>query len=274
MALSCVFPPSPFDINASYKHAMFHEDDIAHGLSDGTQNPKDFVVNSAGMGLSNVIDTWGTPHTSVAEACLLGDKMSPSQPPLFQGVQQRGGYDTSSRVSESKYQSLDKAATKMKREFLKHIRFSSLNMLDSNGKSALHKATQEGNAEVTQILLDDPNFEHVNTKDTTILKWTALHEAAGVDKLEIVKMLMDHERFLQTNARDRNGRSCLHIAAGQGSFKLVNAIVSHPRFTSVVSKDNLGFTPQQRARANGHEVIADYIHACHYSMKPPGLGQA
>jgi ankyrin repeat protein len=181
------------------------------------------------------------------------------------------GFDTSSQGSESDDQSVDESSRKAKSDFLRRIGFSALNALDSNGKSALHIAAKEGNAEVTRALLDDEDFQHVNAKDKSILKWTVLHEAAAAGNVKIVKILMQHTRFVKSDTRDRNGRTCLHLAAIHGSFGAVKAIVRDPLFASIGVKDHLGYTPQQRASDNGHEVIADYIGACVPSQKPPGL---
>jgi ankyrin repeat protein len=182
------------------------------------------------------------------------------------------GCDTSSQASESDDQIFDQpSAQVVKEEFLQSIGISDLNVLDSDGKSALQRAAKEGNADVTRALLDDEDFQHVNTKDKSIFKWTALHEASEAGNIEMVKILMDHERFTQTNSRDRNGRTCLHLAAGQGNLEVVEIILSNPRFASMGIKDHLGFTPQQRAKANGHQAVADYIQACVPCKKPPGL---
>lgn len=179
------------------------------------------------------------------------------------------GWDTSSQASDE--QIVDQGSAYVKVEFLKSIGFSSVCALDLDGKSALHRAAKVGNAEAAQAILDDEDFEHVNAKDSTILKCTVLHEASAAGNTKIVRMLMDHERFVHTNARDRNGRTCLHYTAAQGSFEAVEAILSNPRFASIGVKDCQGFTAQQRAKANGHDAIAQYIRARIPSAKPPGL---
>jgi len=173
---------------------------------------------------------------------------------------------------ESDDQSLDQVSGWAKAEFLNRIGFSSLNALDSSGKSALHKAAKEGNAEMLGALLDDEDFQHVNAKDKSIFKWTVLHEASNAGNLEIVKMLLDHYRFTNGNARDRNGRTCLHFAAEHGRLEMVNAILGHPRFASIGVKDHLGFTAQQRAQTSGHNAIANCIQNYVPSYQPPGLG--
>jgi len=94
-----------------------------------------------------------------------------------------------------------------------------------------------------------------------------------LDKHEIA--IKDHEKFTQTNARDRNGRTCLHFAAIQGNLAVAETIVTHPRFASIGVKDHLGFTPQQRAKANRNETVSRYIQACVSSTQAvhlPGLG--
>jgi ankyrin repeat protein len=188
--------------------------------------------------------------------------------------------DTSSQASEasqssspSPYQNpIDLAAsTQIKTPFLRQHGFSSLNALNSEGKSALNVAANLGDAEVAQALLDDEDFSHVNAKDASIFKWTALHEASDAGHVNIMKMIMDHPRFTGTNTRDRNGRTCLHFAACRGNVKAVETIIHHPRFASIGIKDHLGFTPQQMANANGHEAASKALQTRVPSSKPPGL---
>lgn len=252
MALSCVFPP----IDVGRQDGSFLDDtDVTYVPG----NSRHLLPHRTSQQLSRTIESWGAPHMAVSRDNSAASAVQIRATAHDMGPEwtTRGGWDDSSQVSQS---SLDQTSMQVIAEFLERIGFSSLNVLDSNGKSALHRAAQEGNAEVARSLLDDEHFTHVNAKDTTILKWTALHEASGANNAEIVKMLMDHEEFEHANTRDRNGRTCLHIAAGQGSFDVVNATVTHPRFASIGSKDNLGFTAQQRARANGHEMIAEHLH--------------
>lgn len=186
------------------------------------------------------------------------------------------GCDTCSQESEtsrSSYQNpIDLAAsTQIKTTFLRQYGFSHLNVLDSEGKTALHRAANLGDAEVTQALLDDEDFEHVNAKDGSIFKWTALHEASDAGHVEIMKRLMDHPRFAVTNARDRNGRTCLHFCASRGNVEAVETIIKHPRFAAIGIKDHLGFNPQQTAQRYGHEAAANAMEARVPSSKPPGL---
>lgn len=174
--------------------------------------------------------------------------------------------------SDSQEDDLDQAKTQLKAEFLERIGFSSLNELDSDGKSVLQIAAKEGNTEVTRALLDDEDFKLVNAKDKNLPRWTALHEAANNNRVHVVQMLMDSERFSQTNTPDRNGRNCLHIAAAMGHLEVVKAILNHPRFASIGIKDYHGFTPQKRALVHGQEAIAEYIQARIPSKGPPQLG--
>eukprot|EP00746_Dinoflagellata_sp_MGD_P041506 gnl/MRDRNA2_/MRDRNA2_200385_c0_seq1.p1 gnl/MRDRNA2_/MRDRNA2_200385_c0~~gnl/MRDRNA2_/MRDRNA2_200385_c0_seq1.p1 ORF type:complete len:239 (-),score=44.92 gnl/MRDRNA2_/MRDRNA2_200385_c0_seq1:661-1377(-) len=186
------------------------------------------------------------------------------------------GCDTSSQesgTSRSSYQNpIDLAAsTQIKTTFLRQHGFSNLNVFDSEGKSALHRAANLGDAEVTQALLDDEDFDHVNAKDGSIFKWTALHEASDAGHVEIIKRLMDHPRFAVTNARDRNGRTCLHFCASRGNVEAVETIMKHPRFASIGIKDHLGFNPQQTAQRYGHEAAANALQTRVPVSKPPGL---
>lgn len=249
MALSCAFPPSPCVIEDTHTKA---------------------IVNDSAVCASQKDIFWGVPQM----APLCGIDIAHDKAVTFDEDSEKStdiSCDDSSQASESDDQSVDQISGQAIAEFLEQIGFSVLNELDSNGKSALHRAVKEGNAEVTRALLDEESFQHVNAKEKNILKWTVLHEASDAGDVQIVKMLMDHERFMHTNAKDRNRRTCLHLAASHGNLEMVKVILNNPRFASIGMKDTLGFTAQQRAKANGHDAIAQYIQACVPSRAPPGL---
>jgi len=112
-----------------------------------------------------------------------------------------------------------------------------LNIVDSMGETALHKAVWSGRDDAVQLLLDNPRFAKANIT-TTRTGRTALHYAAINGHAQICTYLLDHPSFECANVADKAGRSALHYAAIRGHGAVCACLLKHPSFDCTELEDN------------------------------------
>ena len=80
---------------------------------------------------------------------------------------------------------------------------------DSDGYTALHRASYSNHAEVVKYLLEfDPKCVEVRTEDG----WTALHSACRWNARDAVEVMLQRGR-VEVNAVTNGGQTVLHLAA-------------------------------------------------------------
>jgi len=86
-----------------------------------------------------------------------------------------------------------------------------VNLLDTNGMTALHVATRFGYDDVVAVLLAAPGIS-INMQINNNIGMTALHIAAGKGRHSIIQMLLAASGIV-VNALDSNNNTALHVAA-------------------------------------------------------------
>ena len=121
---------------------------------------------------------------------------------------------------------------------------------DSNGRTALHNAAQNGHHETVRMLVE--HGAKVGIRDR--VGSTALHDAAMLGHLDTVRVLAEYGA--KVDVIDGLGWSALHIAACSGELELIRVLVRELG-ADVDSKDAMGsFTPLHGAAGNGqHEAV-------------------
>jgi len=178
------------------------------------------------------------------------------------------------------------------------------------GWTALHYAAHHGHCEITDVLLDDDDFEEINATDTrgetalhlatsrghvtvieAILKSdrflsanvcnrdgeTALHyavcprkDAFVADKLGVVHALLSCLQFTDVSAMDKDGNSALHLAASRGEREIVEALLADARPIEVGMRDSGGETALQRASARNHSSTVEVLRAAMHQAAEDG----
>jgi len=124
---------------------------------------------------------------------------------------------------------------------------SELNLVDSMGETALHKAVWTKRDDVVQLLLDNPRFEKANITTTSTGR-TALHYAAINGSADVCTLLLDHPSFDSANVADKAGRSALHYAAIKERAAICACLLKHPSFDCTHLCDNQWKTAVEYAR--------------------------
>ena len=159
-------------------------------------------------------------------------------------------------------------------------RFPSLTRItDFYGLEPLHVAAKNGNhggvAKLISIGKVDPNRIATGGKDaidfalenedigvvSAILCATAAKGSAAMLKqlLAKIKKLNNPLANACLNETSKNGETPLFIAASRGDKEKLNAILAFPDVDLLLARPTDGKTPEQIARDNGHDEIADIL---------------
>jgi ankyrin repeat protein/beta-lactamase regulating signal transducer with metallopeptidase domain len=129
---------------------------------------------------------------------------------------------------------------------------ATLNELDGDGFSELHRAASGGHADRARILLDAG--ADVNVRQATF-KGTPLQYAASSGHAEVVKLLLDRDAAI--DATDSFGRTPLMWAAQAGHMDAVRVLLD--RRANPHAKTQQGWTALRYAREGGHKAVADLL---------------
>lgn len=143
-----------------------------------------------------------------------------------------------------------KAAEKGDLETLKAIleKNSCVNATDSDGYTALHRASYSGREEVLLYLLKHGGNVHAKTHDG----WQPIHCAARWNKIDICKILLEHKADI--NAATNGLQTPLHFAAlSSESQPLLELLLLHPDIKHNVV-NAAGDTPYDLAHRSGPQV--------------------
>jgi ankyrin repeat protein len=130
------------------------------------------------------------------------------------------------------------------------------NLVSSKGflnldKTPLHWAAQEGNKEMTELLL--ASGAEINAMDFS--KWTPLHWAAQKGHKEEAELLLANKA--DVNARAKNGWTPLLLASQRGHKDVVELLLANK--ADVNAKNKWGRSPLREAELSGHGAIADFL---------------
>ena len=102
--------------------------------------------------------------------------------------------------------------------------FLKVNKADKLGKTALHKAAEEGHKITTELLLSHPDID-INAQDS--LGQTALHIAVTEDMIDIVHLLLEKDN-LDINIRDNFGNSVLDVGSKLDCPPIFDLLLANP----------------------------------------------
>ncbi|CAN0927053.1 Ankyrin repeat-containing protein At5g02620 [Linum grandiflorum] len=95
-----------------------------------------------------------------------------------------------------------------------------------NGRTSLHAATINGNAELTRMILE---WNGGISKDVDQQGWTPLHHASHFAHLSIVKQLLESDKSAAYIQDEDERKTPLHIAAGHGDthVEIMEVLISN-----------------------------------------------
>ena len=130
-----------------------------------------------------------------------------------------------------------------------------INAVD-HGLSAINRATENGNKEMVELLLDrgaNVNDIHSNQSD----QYAPLHVAAVYGYKSIAEVLLAHKA--DVNIKTKSGLTPLHIASEKG-FKAFAELLLANR-ADVAARDNSGATPLYSAIGSGNKPTVELLLA-------------
>lgn len=127
-----------------------------------------------------------------------------------------------------------------------------INICDSDGRTALHRAAAKGSTKVVQELLErGAKFE---TQDDGA--WSPLHSAASAGRIGVVAELIEASANLEKGAGS-SGSTAIILASSKGHDAVVQALLNSKAGPFAV--DASGATALHRAAGNGHVVVIETL---------------
>ena len=127
-----------------------------------------------------------------------------------------------------------------------------INELDKNGIAPLHYACDNGDVEMTKLLLDNWAIVDIEAKHT---RCTPLIIATLGDHKEIVNLLLEYGANI--NHKDATERTALTLVALKPNLNMLEFIISNG--ADVNTKGISGMTPLREAAQAFHEDIVKYL---------------
>ena len=129
-----------------------------------------------------------------------------------------------------------------------------LDMVDSEGRTALHHAASLGDRQILELLLSGDGAQLVNIKTKDKSSQTALHLAIKAGHVEVVTSLL--EAGARTDLGDCQGWPSLHLAVVRGEADCVVALLHHGAEVSALTR---GWAPLHLAVVTGREDIVSLL---------------
>ncbi|CAH1776801.1 unnamed protein product [Owenia fusiformis] len=112
------------------------------------------------------------------------------------------------------------------------------NLKDSSGYAPLHYSCRSGNADITQLLLENGADVNCRTRSGGV---TPLHRACMRGHVDVAKILMKYNANI--SVQDNDGKTCLNKTVENGHLDVIKIFLSHPQFKDIIQyKDNKGRT--------------------------------
>jgi ankyrin repeat protein len=126
-----------------------------------------------------------------------------------------------------------------------------VNLIDSNGWTALHHAAEKGDTNTAQILL----AHQANVNAYSNARKTPLHLAAFNNKPEMIQLLIDNKAEKEFESEDKC--TALHYAARKGNLACVKVLLNAA--VNIYKQDKRLWTPLHYAAYNGHKEVVYYL---------------
>ncbi len=126
-----------------------------------------------------------------------------------------------------------------------------VNLIDSNGWTALHHAAEKGDLKAATILLDS----RANVNAFSNARKTPLHLAAFANRTEMVKLLLERGAAIEFESEEKC--TALHFAAKKGSLECVKELLAAG--ANIYKQDHRLWTPLHYAAYNGHKEVVNFL---------------
>jgi len=126
-----------------------------------------------------------------------------------------------------------------------------VNLIDSNGWTALHHAAEKGDIKAAQVLLEggaDVNAYSNNRR-------TPLHLASTSNNVEMIKLLLNNGANIEMETDAKC--TALHYAAKKGNLESVKELLISG--TDIYSQDQRLWSPLHYAAYNGHRSVVYFL---------------
>ena len=131
-----------------------------------------------------------------------------------------------------------------------------VNFVDNGGRTPLIWATNNGNLEIVQLLINCSNLE-VNKQRNSDGK-SALSLATCNCKSNITKLLLGHAQ-IEVNQVDSDGKTSLYKVSKEGQTEIVELLLGHGNIDINKADPDYGKTPLYKASENGHLSVVTLL---------------
>ena len=126
-----------------------------------------------------------------------------------------------------------------------------VNLIDSNGWTALHHSADKGDINMAQILLE----AGADVNSYSNARRTPLHLAAASNHTDMVKLLIENGADKEFESEDKC--TPLHYAAKRGNLECVKELL---KSNAIICRQDIRlWTPLHYAAYNGHKNVVSYL---------------
>lgn len=134
-------------------------------------------------------------------------------------------------------------------KILKLLKEIDINKLDSQNKTPLHKAIENGHLDTVELLIDNGANLEANHTQTSTLKFTPLYEASYIGRNDMIMLLLDSGASLDKTP------IAIHAAVQRGHIETVKLLISLG--VDINYKDIYGATPLLQASGMYYFIPTD-----------------
>ncbi|KAH9052612.1 ankyrin repeat-containing domain protein [Lactarius vividus] len=243
------FPLADYAARHWFEHAR--SENVSSTISDATERlfDRERPHFSAWVWIYDIDDPWRSPtptkHPRLPEAsplyyailCRLRWLIEHLIATYPGDIDARGGYHRTSWIAAFHVGDIDVGCSLLRRG-------ANINVLDGGGSSPLHRASEDGHADIVQLLLD----HNVDVDLPSKFHQTPLLVASCTGDVEISRLLIQHGA--NVNSRSSAGYTPLNVASHKGHLDVVRLLIDNG--AGVDSPDDKHQTPLHSAAAKGH----------------------